>query len=172
MGRGYVIAIDPDIDKNGVAFIDKESRKAEIASLSFPETLEWVKTKYETFKKYAQLVGGATFMVHVEAGWLNKGNWHVEESPSGKMSPSAYAAAVGTKTGACNAVSMKLLECFEYYGVPARPVRPLRKCWKGPNRKITHEELVREMMVYRVKFPYKRTNPETRDAALIALVNI
>lgn len=172
MGKGYVIGIDPDIDKNGVALIDKESRKAEIEYLSFPETLEWVRGKYEAFKRAAEQDARSTFMVHVEAGWLNKGNWHVDESQRGRFSPSAYAAAVGTKTGACNAVSMKLLECFEFYGVPARAVRPLRKCWKGRDRKITHEELIKEMMLYRVRFPYKRTNQETRDAALIALVNI
>lgn len=165
MGKGYVIGIDPDIDKNGVALIDKESRVAEVACLTFPETLEWVRRKHAEAE-------GAAFMVHVEAGWLNNGNWHVDESRRGKYSPQAWAAAVGKKDGQCAAVSKKLIECFEYYGVPVRGVRPLRKCWKGKDRKITHEELVREMMVYRVRFPYKRTNQETSDAALIALVNI
>ena len=172
MGKGYVIGIDPDIEKNGVALIDKESRTAEIEYLTFPETLEWIKGRYAAYLDHGKADSHSSFMVYVEAGWLNKGNWHVTESKNGKYSPQAWAAAVGKSDGECAAVSKKLLECFEYYGIPATAVRPLRKCWKGPNRKITHEELIREMMLYRIKFPYKRTNPETRDAALIALVNI
>ena len=161
---GTVIAIDPDIRKNGVCYIDKESRICEIQNLNFPETLEYVKGLWEKAAK--------PFDVIVEAGWLNHGNWHVSPGASGKYSAVAYAAAVGKGNGECAAVSKKLIECFEYYGVPVRGVKPLRKCWNGPDRKITHEELLREMKVYRVSFPYKRTNPETRDAALLALVNL
>ena len=172
MGRCYIVAIDPDIDKNGVAFIEKSRREVELDSLTFPETLERVKSIYRGYKEYTEIGGMATFKVYVEAGWLNKGNWHIDEVRGRKMSPQAWAAAVGKKDGQCAAVSQKLIECFEYYGIPVTPIRPLRKCWKGKDRKITHEELAREMALYRVAFPYKRTNQETRDAALIALVNL
>lgn len=161
---GTVIAIDPDIGKNGIAVIDRESRACEVYNLNFPETLEKVQELHNARPKPFDLL--------VEAGWLNKGNWHVTESRNGKWSPSAYAAAVGKGEGECHAVSKKLIECFEHYGIACTPVKPLRKCWKGKDRKITHAELVNEMKLYRVSFPYGRTNQETRDAALICLVNL
>ena len=170
---GYVIGIDPDIDKNGLACIERNHRTMEVAYLNFPETLEWVKGKYaEWQERYGETAQG-TFMVYVEAGWLNKGNWHVTESRNGKFSPSAYAAAVGKSEGECGAVSKKLLECFEYYGIPCTPQRPLRKCWHGPDRKITHAELLKELAIYKVQHTLKgRSNQEVRDSVLLALMNL
>lgn len=170
---GYVIGIDPDIKKNGVACISKSRRELEVAYLNFPETLEFVRERYEDWKTVYGEIAPDSFMVYVEAGWLNKGNWHVTESRNGHFSPSAWAAAVGKSDGECSAVSKKLLECFEYYGIPATPMKPLRKCWKGPDRKITHEELLRELQTYKVQHKLKgRSNQEVRDSALIALVNL
>lgn len=167
--RGIVIGIDPDIKKNGVAVLEKNRRTLEVYTLTFPETLEKVKEEYERVKG----VEGYPFMVYVEAGWLNKGNWHVTESRNGKWSPTAWAAAVGKGDGECSAVSKKLLECFEYYGIPATPMKPLRKCWKGKDRKITHEELLRELSVYKVQHKMGwRSNQEIRDATLLALINL
>ena len=170
---GYVIGIDPDIGKNGVGCIERNRRVLEVAYLNFPETLEWVKAKHEEWKaKYGE-TAPQSFMVWVEAGWLNRGNWHVTESPNGKFSPSAWAAAVGKGDGECSAVSKKLLECFEYYGIPCSPIKPLRKCWKGKDRKITHEELLRELAIYKVQHTLKgRSNQEVRDACLLSLVNL
>lgn len=170
---GYTIGIDPDIEKNGVASIEKNRRVLEVAHLTFPETLEWVKAKHKEWQDHYSIISPSSFMVYVEAGWLNKGNWHVTESRNGHFSPSAWAAAVGKSDGECSAVSKKLLECFEYYGIPATAQRPLRKCWKGKDRKITHEELLKELEIYKVQHKLKgRSNQEVRDAALIALVNI
>ena len=162
--EGTIIAIDPDIDKNGVATISRSKRTCRVDSLTFPEVLEYIKNASVNEEKPLTVI--------VEAGWLNHGNWHVTESPNGRCSPTAWAAAIGKKDGQCAAVSQKLLECFEYYKFPAIPRRPLKKCWKGRDRKITHEELVQEMETYRVIFPYKRTNQEERDSALLALVEL
>lgn len=162
--EGTVIAIDPDIDKNGVATISRSKRTCRVDSLTFPETLEYIKNASVNAEKPLTVI--------VEAGWLNKGNWHVTESRNGKWSPSAWAAAVGKSDGECSAVSKKLLECFEYYKISAVPRRPLKKCWRGRDRKITHEELAQQMETYRVAFPYKRTNQEERDSALLALVEL
>ena len=170
---GYVIGIDPDEIKSGGACISRAKRELEVTYLNFPEMLEWVKSKYAEWEQKYKEIAPNSFMVYVEAGWLNKGNWHVTESRNGKMSPAAWAAAVGTSMGACNAVSKKLIECFEYYGIPVTPMKPLRKCWHGPDRKITHEELLRELAVYKVQHKLGgRSNPEKRDATLLALVNL
>ena len=170
---GYVIGIDPDIDKNGVACISKSRRELDVACLSFPETLEWVKEKYAEWEGVFKETAPNSFMVYVEAGWLNKGNWHVTESHNGHFSPSAWAAAVGKSDGECSAVSKKLIECFEYYNIPVTPIKPLRKCWKGKDRKITHEELLKELEIYKVQHNLKgRSNQEVRDACLISLVTL
>lgn len=170
---GYVIGIDPDIERNGVASIAKSRRELEIACLTFPQTLDFVRAKYELWEQNQKGNAPNSFMVYVEAGWLNKGNWHVTESRNGHFSPSAWAAAVGKSDGECSAVSKKLIECFEYYGIPVTPVKPLRKCWKGKDRKITHEELLRELEIYKIQHKMgKRSNQEVRDACLISLVNL
>ena len=170
---GIIVGIDPDLIKSGVAVLDRNRRTLETAYLNFPETLEYVKSKYAEWSEKNAETAPNSFMVYVEAGWLNKGNWHVTESPNGKWSPSAWAAAVGKSDGECSAVSKKLIECFEYYGVPVRPHRPLKKCWRGPDRKITHEELLRELVTYRIEHKLKgRSNQEVRDAVLLALVNL
>lgn len=169
---GYVIGIDPDEVKSGGACISRARRELEVAYLNFPEMLEWVKAKYAEWEKKYKETAPNSFMVYVEAGWMNKGNWHVTQSPNGKMSPSAWAAAVGTSMGACNAVSKKLIECFEYYGIPVTPMKPLRKCWHGPDRKITHKELLKELDIYKIQHNLRQTNPEKRDATLLALVNL
>ena len=170
---GYVIGIDPDIDKNGIACISKSRREMETAYLNFPETLEWVKRKYEDWREKYEAVAPGTFMVWVEAGWMNRGNWHVKEAPQGHHSPSAWAAAVGAGAGACHAVSKKLIECFEYYSIPCSPMKPLRKQWRGPDGKITHKEMLRELNLYRVTHTIKgRSNQEVRDAVLLALAQL
>ena len=160
---GTVIAIDPDIEKNGVATIVRSKRVCQVAGMTFPEVLEYVKSQSVNAEKPLEVI--------VAAGWLNKGNWHVTESRNGRRSPTAWAAAVGKSDGECSAVSKKLLECFEFYKIPAEPRKPLLKCWKGKDRKITHEELAEQMKLNRVTFQYKRTNQEMRDAAWLALMN-
>ena len=170
---GYVIGIDPDISRSGLACIDRNRRSLETAYLTFPETLEWVKNKYTDWAEKLRENAPNSFMVYVEAGWMNKGNWHVTESPNGHFSPSAWAAAVGKSDGECSAVSKKLIECFEYYNIPVTPIKPLRKCWKGKDRKITHEELLKELDIYKVQHKLgKRSNQECRDAVLLSLVNL
>ena len=170
---GYVIGIDPDISRNGLAIISKSRRELEVYYTNFPETLEKVKEVYQKWVEQYKETAPNSFMVYVEAGWLNKGNWHVTESRNGHFSPSAWAAAVGKSDGECSAVSKKLIECFEYYGIPVTPMKPLRKCWHGPDRKITHEELLNELRIYKVQHNLgKRSNSEKRDACLLALVNL
>lgn len=170
---GYIIGIDPDIDNNGIACIQKNHRILEVAYLNFPETLEWVKAKYKMWRERYFDTAPYSFMVYVEAGWMNRGNWHITESRNGKYSPSAWAAAVGASAGACNAVSKKLIECFEYYGIPCQPMKPLRKFWKGKDGKITHDELLRELSLYRISHSIKgRSNQEVRDSVLLSLANL
>ncbi len=164
--KGLILGIDPDIDKSGLAVLNLGSRTLEVGNFRFPELIDKIKELREGTPKDER------FSVIVEAGWMNKGNWHVSESRNGKFSPQAWAAAVGVSQGENGATSKLLLECLQHAGINAIAKRPLRKCWRGPNGKITHAELVRECESYRINFKDKRTNQEERDSALLALFSI
>lgn len=147
-----IIGIDPDVDKNGVAFLERTSRKLEITTLGFADTLDYlcfVKRKSETAEK--------TFVVVIEAGWLNQGNWHYRYSDS-----KAKAAELGRATGRNHQTGMLLAEMCEHLKIPFVLQKPLKKIWKGKDRKITAEELKAFTGVV------GRTNQEGRDAALLA----
>lgn len=164
--KGIIIGIDPDLEKSGIGIIRLESRTLEVDACPFPALIAKIR------KIYGQADKDGRFEVVVEAGWMNRGNWHVTESRNGKFSPQAWAAAVGTSQGECNAVSKLIIQTLEYEGIPVKAQRPLRKCWRGRDRKITHAELAKECEIYRINFKDKRSNQEERDAALLALVSM
>lgn len=97
-------------------------------------------------------------MVYIEAGWLNK------KSNFRHVKGAGMNANIGKKVGANHEIGKKLVEMCEYLGIPCTEVRPLRKIWKGPDGKITHEEFNKQ-----AKTNFKRTNQEERDAGLILL---
>lgn len=144
-----IIAIDPDTDKNGVAILEKETKTLQIHSLTFAEVVDMV----------LSLKGSPTpILVVVEGGWLNSGNWHLRNGDSKRV-----AAAKGRNVGANHETGKKIVEICEFYSIPVKVVRPLRKIWgKTMREKISHEELARFAPIKR------RTNPEERDAVLLA----
>ena len=85
-------------------------------------------------------------------------NWHYNSRDS-----KAVCAAKGRSIGMCHATARHLKECAEAYGLEVVPMKPLRKCWKGRDNKITHEEAA-----YFMRGLPKQTNPESRDAALLS----
>lgn len=143
-----IIAIDPDVSRSGVAILNKEQRSIEIKSLAFPQLVDFLQG----------LIVEPSAIVYVEAGWLNKGNWHLKSGQG-----VAVAAATGSKTGANHQVGKQIVEMARHYGLDVKEVKPLRKGWSGPSGKITHEEIT-----YFIPGLPKRTNQEERDAALIA----
>ena len=150
----FYIGIDPDTDKNGVALLDTETRKLTIQQLDFAHTLEYIKKQYALFS----LSDKEGFKVIIEAGWMNKGNWHLQ-----RWDGRAASAAKGVDQGRNEQTSRLLGEMMEYYNIPYEFKRPLPKCWRGNNRKITREEL--EDVTAQ---PLGRQNQEGRDAALLA----
>lgn len=146
-----IIAVDPDVDRNGVACLDVNTKSLDIKSLSFPETLDY-------FQVYARHHDNV--QVIIEAGWLNQSNWHLMRFDS-----KAKAAALGNSVGRNHEVGRKLAEMCDYWKIPYKLVKPLKKVWKGKDGKITAEEL-------KLFTGYKsRTNQEGRDAALLAWVS-
>ena len=147
-----IIAIDPDVEKNGVAYLNCENKNLEISTLSFPELLDYL--------RYVQRCAETTqkhLVVVVEAGYMNKGNWHLNPKDTN-------AAAKGNHAGRNHETARKIVEMCKHWQMEVKEVKPLEKCWKGKDRKITHEELARFTGVM------GRTNQEGRDAALLAWV--
>ncbi len=150
--KGFYIGIDPDVEKNGIALLDTETRTLDIRCLPFPQTLDYLKQA----QAYAT-ENNIPYKVIIEAGWMNQGNWHLQHYDG-----RAASAAKGVAQGRNEQTSRLLGEMCNHYGIPYEHKRPLVKCWKGKDRKITHEELQR---VTGQKIG--RCNQEGRDAALL-----
>lgn len=147
-----VIAIDPDTQKSGVCLLDVKTKGVEVCSLSFPNLLDYLKLKRDECVK-----SGENLCVVVEAGWVNKSNWHITRRDNLQS-----ASAIGDKVGRNHETGRKIVECAKHYKMSVVEVQPLQKVWKGRDRKITHEELSQF-----VSIP-SRTSQDQRDAILLA----
>ena len=153
--RGTVyVGVDPDVARNGVARLGGDGR-IDIRLLSFAEAVEYVVGEHRRC-----VDGRGDLLAVIEAGWFNKGNYHLSRW-DGKQASAAKGVAVGRNFE----VGMLMGEMLGHAGVPFEFVRPLRKRWAGKDRKITQAEL-EEVTGQRLP----RTNQEGRDAALLAWV--
>ncbi|MBE99333.1 hypothetical protein [Flavobacterium coralii] len=141
-----IIGIDPDTNKSGVAI--KDDLGIELKTLKFFELFDLLKGNATRIRK-----------VRIEASWLIKSNWHKKVKGS-----AAVNARIGNHTGSNHETGRKIVEMCQYLKIPYDEVKPLKKIWKGPDKKITHEELSR--MVPNLP---NRTNSEQRDACLLIL---
>ena len=138
------IGIDPDSVKSGVGIVERDTLDVDAWAASFSEIVDF----FASAKERAQAENVRVLIV-VEAGWLNDSNWHLTPRDN-----KWQAAAKGKALGRCEQTG---LECV------AR--KPLRKCWKGRDRKITHDEIKQFTHIQQT-----RTNQEERDALLLAWV--
>lgn len=147
-----IIGIDPDVDKSGVCVYKKDSNNVELMNMSFPELVE-----YMHWIDFAD--------VYVEAGWINHGNWHLKGYDNKRL-----GASKGYDVGRNHETGRKIVEMLKYMGFNVKEVKPLRKCWKGNDGKITHEELSILCKAKGIDIG-RRSNQDARDAALICLVS-
>ena len=158
MKSSWIIGIDPDVDKNGVAFLDCATKRLKIMTYSFADTLDYLRR----VKREAEVVN-AHFIVIIEASWLCKAHWHLTAKDTKQM-----AAAIGNYVGRNHETGRKLAEMCEYFDIPYRLQKPLAlksgglHLWNSKDGKITHEELASFTGIT------GRTNQEGRDAALLA----
>ena len=150
----HIIAIDPDVDKSGVAFLHLPSREVHCEAKTFPELIDALHAT-----KQATDALGESLTVIVEAGWLNRSNWHVQAGDSRRK-----AAAIGRSAGRNHETGRKIVEMARHMGIETVEQRPLQKCWQGPDGKITAAELA-QFTGYT-----QRTSQDMRDAALLAWV--
>lgn len=147
-----IIAIDGDVSRSGVAFLERQTRKLEVANLTFPCLIDYLKTEESKAK-----AKNMSLIVVVEASWLIHGNWHLSS-----WERKQRAASKGYDVGRNHEVGKKIVEMCKHYGIEVLEHAPLRKCWKGADGKITHEELAYFTGIK------GRTNQDARDAALLA----
>ena len=154
MKTDIIIAIDPDIERSGVAELNKSTKQIKLFSLSFPDLMDYL----VSMKRNCEIRNLQPEVI-VEAGWLNKGNWHLSNTDS-KYS----AAEKGRQTGRNHETGRKIVEMCKHYQFTTEEVKPLRKFWHGKDKKITVEEF------NRLTGYSGRSSQDMRDAGVIAWV--
>lgn len=148
MTNRIYIGIDPDVDASGVARLDGDG--IECSTLPFPALLEYILKN-----KDARFV--------VEASWTTGHVWHVWHG--GRSKGKSWAASLGYDVGRNHEVGRKIAEFLDWNNIDYTLHPPLVKCWKGRDRKITHEEIAEF-----THWDRKVSNQEERDALLLAWV--
>lgn len=150
-----IIGIDPDVDKNGICYLDTRTREIRTFKLPFSAFIfNWIK-ELEQDNRF--LESSKCFVI--EGGWKITTNWHVTRRQSAHL-----AARIGEMAGRNHQSGILLEEVIKHMGYDVDVILPLKKCWKGKDGKITREELA-FFTGYN-----ERTNQEERDAALLAWV--
>lgn len=146
----YINAIDPDVDRSGVAMLDTRSRELRLLSLDFPTLLDYLQELSARLNHDCE-----DFIVLVEAGWMNdKSNFR---NTSGRASD-----RISKNVGSNHQVGKLIIQMCRHWSMPVREVAPARKFWKGPGGKISREEFAA------VTGFAGRTNQEERDAGMLA----
>lgn len=146
MEKTKVIGIDPDIEKSGVCYLYTPTRQVEVSSMDFPHLMEYL----------SEFEGDCNVVVVVEAGWKNSiSNFHGYYG--------GVAQKIALSVGRNQQVGHCIVEMCNFWNIPVVEKAPLRKMWKGKDRKISQEEIE----AFIPDFP-KRSSQDARDSALLA----
>jgi hypothetical protein len=83
-----IIGIDPDVDRNGIAMLDMSTHSLQVQMLTFPNLLDFIKEKYRQFAE----IDKWDFKVIIEAGWMNRGNYHIQRWQGKQGASPAWAS--------------------------------------------------------------------------------
>ena len=146
--RKILIGIDPDVDKSGVAQMAFESLG--LLNLSFFHLFDFL-SHAKNISENTVITAKIPIKVYIEAGWLNKSNWHTSDSKSRHVN-----TRIGNNTGANHEVGRKIAEMCEYLKIDYELVRPTQS-------KV-------DAVYFKQLTKYQgRTNQEQRDAAMLIL---
>lgn len=146
-----IIGIDPDVEASGVATLSRGTKRIEATTMTLPALTDYlrrVRNEYPTL----------TAAVVVEASWTTAHNFHLLPFDN-----KAVAANKGYKVGRNHQIGIDIADIARHFSLDVRLQPPLRKIWKGKDRKITHEEICAI-----TGYTAKRSNQEERDAMLLA----
>lgn len=136
--KAFLVGIDPDSKKSGVAIWRQHDRRYALNNLAFFELFDYLKEKKQSIR-----------LVVIEAGWLNKSTWH---GAHGKGA--AISARIGKNVGANHEAARKIVELCEYIKIHYELVRP-------------HSGKLSASQFAKVTGIQDRTNQETRDAFML-----
>lgn len=146
-----IVGIDADIDKNGLAIYNKETKELNYQAIRFFDLQRWFIANKENIHQ-----------VKVEAGFLNKpANFR-------KTKIQNVSNEISRRVGINHAVSLLIVQMLEDLQINYKLSKPLLKKWKGLGGKITHEELVQLLRPLGIEMG-KKSNSDQRDAILICL---
>jgi hypothetical protein len=129
----FVIGIDPDLRKSGMALIDTTGKK-QIIKLGVMKFHALEIFLLETWK--TALRQKSDLIVVIEAGWLNPvANYHTNDAKGGAYS-SRVMQHISGSTGRNEAVGMLLAEYCGEKGIPYKLFRPNRNTPKWNNREF------------------------------------
>ena len=149
---GLIIGIDGDVDKNGVAVLDKDKGELELKSLTFFDLLDYLKAEKENIK-----------VVKIEASWLvQKSNFHFAKSKG-------ISDRISAKVGANHETGKKIIEMCQYLNLEYKLVKPFQKTWGTPSGKISAQQLKLNLSRLKINLICKHNNQDARDSALICL---
>ncbi len=155
----YIIGIDPDAAKSGVALLDRATVKLTLKTLSFPDLLDYLKG----ISDRARMIEHKTVYVVIEAGWMNDTvNYHGYHFDR-------RGEKIARDVGRNHETGRKIAEMCRHWAIECveTPPLPLKiggfHLWKGKDGKISHEEFV-SLTAYDKKV----SNQEERDAGLLA----
>ncbi len=143
MSENNYIGIDPDVTKSGVAFYEAKSKTLELANLTYFQLFDYLKLVKNEISE------NQSIKVIIEAGWLNKSNWHAVKGGN-----SSINAQIGQRTGANHEVGKKIAEMCEYLDLPYELIKPTKS-------KVNAEYFKKITGVI------GRTNQEQRDAGML-----
>lgn len=142
-----LIGIDPDVYKSGVAYIGT-NKEMQLNNMTFFELFDYL-SYAKKVSENTLITSSIPLKVYIEAGWLNKTNWHT----SGKMNI-ATVAQIGARTGANHETGRKIAEMCKYLKIDYELVRPTQS-------KV-------DAVYFKQLTKYQgRTNQEQRDAAML-----
>ena len=107
-----VIAIDPDVERNGFARLDVATRKMELSAIPFPELIAYLRAHKHHYDSKDM-----TLRVVIEAGWLNRGNWHLNP----RDTKAVIAASEELQRKLVERIKAKLAGASEPAAAPAQP---------------------------------------------------
>ena len=140
MNSQKIIGIDPDVDKSGVCIVNEMLQIERLTTMDLVDLFVLI----EGMRYY-------DIMVIVEAGWMNKTNFHV-----GAMDNAWKSAKIGSHVGANHEIGRQIIKFCEKVGIEYHAIKP-----KG------HKMSALDFK--RISGWTKRTNQEMRDAYKIIL---
>lgn len=140
------IGIDPDTDKSGVAMFTENNlinEKFQLTNLSFFDLFDFFLNCCDLTKRLE-----TKLLVVIDAGWLNKSNFHVINSNKN------VNGKIGERVGANHETGKKIVEMCEYLRIEYK----LNK----PKKSKVNSEYFAKLTGYK-----GRTNQDQRDAGML-----